>query len=98
MIEQRAIEAELPAVTEALGALDLPVAVVSGTWDLVVPPRAAVTLVRAIPGAELTLLPRTGHFVARDSPVALADVVRRAVRAGTDASGGEGWDRAPEAG
>jgi pimeloyl-ACP methyl ester carboxylesterase len=98
MIEQRAIEAELPAVAEALGVLDLPVAVVSGTWDLVVPPRAAVSLVRAIPGAELTLLPRTGHFVARDSPVALADVVRRAVRAGTDVTDREGWGRTPEVG
>jgi pimeloyl-ACP methyl ester carboxylesterase len=98
MIEQRAIEAELPAVAAALGALDLPVAVVSGTWDLVVPPRAAVSLVRAIPGAELTLLPRTGHFVARDSPEALADVVRRSVRAGAEAPPGDGRGRAPDAG
>jgi pimeloyl-ACP methyl ester carboxylesterase len=97
MIEQRAIEAELPAVTGALGALDLPVAVVSGTWDLVVPPRAAVSLTRAIPGAELTLLPRTGHFVARDSPEALADVVRWAVRTAADTTE-DGWGRAPDAG
>jgi pimeloyl-ACP methyl ester carboxylesterase len=86
MIEQRAIDQELPAVTTALGRLDLPVAVVSGTWDLVVPPQAAVSLVRAVPGAELTLLPRTGHIVARDSPEALAEVVRRSVWAGTSSS------------
>jgi len=98
VVEQRAIEDELPAVTAALGRLDLPVAVVSGTWDLVVPPRAAVSLVRAIPGAELTLLPRTGHFVARDSPEALAEVVRRAVRAGRDATPGDRWGAEPEAG
>jgi len=82
IVEQRAIEEELPAVTTALGRLELPVEVVSGTWDLVVPPRAAVSLVRAIPGAELTLLPRTGHFVARDRPEALVEVVGRSVRAG----------------
>ncbi len=61
----------------ALGHLDLPVAVVSGGWDLVVPSRAAVSLARSIPGAELTILPRAGHFVARDDPDALAGVIRR---------------------
>jgi pimeloyl-ACP methyl ester carboxylesterase len=80
MREQRAIVDELPAVGAALGGLDLPVAVVSGTWDLVVPPRAAVTLARAVPGAELYLLPRIGHFVARDSPQALVEVIRQSVR------------------
>jgi pimeloyl-ACP methyl ester carboxylesterase len=39
-----------------------------------------VSLARAVPGAELHLLPRTGHFVARDSPQALVDVVRHSVR------------------
>jgi pimeloyl-ACP methyl ester carboxylesterase len=77
MVEQRAIAVELPSVTALLGDLDLPVAVVSGDWDLVVPPRAAVSLARAIPGAELTLLPRAGHFVARDDPHGLVDVIRR---------------------
>jgi len=76
MVEQRALTDELPAVAAALGALDLPVAVVSGRWDLVVPHRAAVTLSHAIPGAALTVLPRAGHFVARDDPEALAEVIR----------------------
>jgi pimeloyl-ACP methyl ester carboxylesterase len=77
MVEQRALVDELPSVVDRLGRLDLPVAVVSGGWDLVVPPRAAATLAGSIPGAELILLPEAGHFVARDDPVALADVVRR---------------------
>jgi pimeloyl-ACP methyl ester carboxylesterase len=77
MVEQRALNDELPAVTAALARLDLPVAVVSGQWDVVVPPRAAVSLARAIPGAELTLLPTAGHFVARDDPVGLAEVIER---------------------
>jgi pimeloyl-ACP methyl ester carboxylesterase len=80
MIEQRAITDEMPTITALLGRLALPVAVVSGDWDLVVPTRAAVSLARAIPGAELTLVARAGHFVARDQPDVLADVVRRYAR------------------
>ena len=87
MVEQRALTEELPAVGEALGELSLPVAVVSGQWDLVVPPRAAETLARRIPGAELTILPRAGHFVARDDPHALAGVIRWADRAGSSHEG-----------
>ncbi len=77
LTEQRALNEELPDVTAALGRLDVPVAVVSGQWDVVVPPRAAVSLARAIPGAELTLLPTAGHFVARDDPAGLAEVIER---------------------
>jgi pimeloyl-ACP methyl ester carboxylesterase len=76
---------ELPTVQAALSGLDLPVAVVCGTWDLVVPARAAVSLARAVPGAELHLLPRTGHFVARDSPQALVEVVRRSMQSASGA-------------
>ncbi len=67
----------------ALDRLDLPVAVVSGQWDLVVPPQAAETLARAIPGAELVFLARAGHFVARDDPSSLVDVIRWADQAGS---------------
>ena len=77
MVEQRALVDELPAVEAVLGGLALPVAVVSGQWDLVVPTSSSETLARSIPGAELTVLPRSGHFVARDDPVALVEVVRR---------------------
>ena len=59
-------------------------AVVTGDWDVVVPPRAAVSLARAIPGAELTLLPRAGHFVARDDPQGLADVITRSAQLSGD--------------
>ncbi len=76
MVEQRALLDELPVVERALGSLRLPVAVVCGEWDLVVPPRAAVSLARAVPGATLTVVPRSGHFVARDDPGVLAGVVR----------------------
>ncbi len=84
MIEQRALMDELPLVVASLGSLTVPVDVVAGDWDLVVPPRAAVTLARSIPGSELTLVPRAGHFVARDDPATLAAVIRRAA---------QGWPR-----
>jgi pimeloyl-ACP methyl ester carboxylesterase len=80
MIEQRALMDELPSVTAALGDLAVPVAVVGGAWDLVVRPEAAETLAKAIPGAELIMFPRAGHFVARDAPEALAEVIRRYAR------------------
>jgi len=80
MIEQRALMDELPSVTAALGDLAVPVAVVGGAWDLVVRPEAAETLAKATPGAELIMFPRAGHFVARDAPEALAEVIRRYAR------------------
>ncbi len=80
MIEQQALVDELPAVTDALGSLRLPVAVVCGEWDLVVPPRAAASLASAVPGARLTVVPRAGHFVARDDPGVLAAVIRDTAR------------------
>ena len=86
MIEQRALMVELPAVTEALRSLQLPVEVVTGGRDLVVPPRAASTVAAAVPGARLTTIPGAGHFVARDDPVGLAAVIRRA--AGSPGSSG----------
>jgi len=77
MIEQRALCDELPSVQAALPELAQPVTVVAGHWDLVVPARAAGTLARAIPGAVLKVLPRAGHFVARDDPAALAEAIRQ---------------------
>jgi len=77
MIEQQAIVEELPSVTAALGGLELPVEVVHGGWDLVVPLRAGKSLARAIPGAQLTIVPRAGHFVVRDDPDSLAEAIRR---------------------
>jgi pimeloyl-ACP methyl ester carboxylesterase len=88
MIEQQALVDELPAVTAALGALDLPVAVVCGQWDIVVPTRAAASLARAVPGARLTIVPRAGHFVARDDPEALAELIRDTDRRASSARDG----------
>ncbi len=77
VVEQHALLDELGDVTDALGRVTVPCAVVAGEWDVVVRPSAARTLARAIPGAELVELPGAGHFVARDAPEALAEVVSR---------------------
>jgi pimeloyl-ACP methyl ester carboxylesterase len=75
--EQRALIDELPDVADALARVGVPTAVVVGEWDVVVRPSSGRTLAAAIPGAELVAIPRAGHFVARDTPGVLADVVTR---------------------
>ena len=92
VVEQRALMAELPDVTSRLGDLTVPVVVVVGEWDVVVPPTAARSLARAVPGAELIRVPGVGHFVARDAPDRLAEVI-----GATDARGNARGAAAPEA-
>ena len=75
--EQRALLGELPDVVGALARIRVPTAVVVGDWDVVVRPSAGRTLAGAVEGAELVEIPRAGHFVARDAPGSLADVVAR---------------------
>ena len=41
---------------------------ISGTWDVVVPPSVSASIAAAIPGSELVTVARTGHFVPRDAP------------------------------
>ncbi|MHB8328684.1 MAG: alpha/beta fold hydrolase [Acidimicrobiales bacterium] len=75
--EQRSLLAEIDDVERALGGLRLPTSVVSGTWDVVVPPMVAALIAGTIRGAELVTVARTGHFVARDAPRAVDAAVRR---------------------
>jgi len=77
LIEQRALLAEIHEVFDASARISVPTAVVVGEWDLVVRPSAGRTLASTIPGAELVEIPWAGHFVARDTPQLLADVVAR---------------------
>jgi pimeloyl-ACP methyl ester carboxylesterase len=81
MVEQRALLDELDDVTAALGRLTVPTTVVMGEWDLVVRPSSARTLAAAVPGADLVEVPGSGHFVARDAPRVLADVITRSAEA-----------------
>ncbi|GAA1954288.1 alpha/beta fold hydrolase [Kitasatospora viridis] len=53
----------------ALAALrDLPVLVLAGTEDLLTPASHSESIARALPQAELELLPRTGHLVQLERP------------------------------
>lgn len=81
--EQRALFAEIGDVEASIPTLRLPVEVVAGTWDIVVPPVVAACTAASVRGAELWLVGGTGHFLTRDAPRVLAEAVRRAAfRAG----------------
>ena len=75
--EQRALLSEIRDVESALGELDLPVEVISGTWDMIVPPAASRAIASRVPGAVIELVPGIGHFVPRDAPRAVASAVER---------------------
>jgi len=53
---------------EHLSAIDLPTLVVVGTRDLLTPPRHARAIAEGILGAELVVLPGTGHMVMLERP------------------------------
>lgn len=75
--EQRTLMTEIRSVEAALAEIGVPTEVVSGTWDIIVSPEVAARIASAIRGAELVLVPGTGHFLTRDAPRALAGAVRR---------------------
>jgi pimeloyl-ACP methyl ester carboxylesterase len=53
---------------EHLSAIDLPTLVVVGSRDLLTPPRHARAIAEGILGAELVVLPGTGHMVMLECP------------------------------
>jgi pimeloyl-ACP methyl ester carboxylesterase len=75
--EQRALFKEIANVESAIPRLLCPVDVVAGTWDIVVPPSVGARIAASIPGAQLLIVARTGHFLTRDAPAVLAGAVRR---------------------
>jgi pimeloyl-ACP methyl ester carboxylesterase len=75
--EQRVLLREIGDVEAALGSVRVPTVVISGAWDLVVPPSVSESIAAAIPGSELVSVARTGHFVPRDAPDEVAAAVRR---------------------
>ncbi|WP_431679060.1 alpha/beta fold hydrolase [Kitasatospora sp. KL5] len=53
----------------ALAALDgIPVLVLAGSEDLLTPPAHSEEIARALPGAELVVLPETGHLLMLERP------------------------------
>lgn len=77
LAEQRSLVAEIDDVASAVPEVAVPTTVVTGTWDVVVPPAVAAALAAQVHGAELVALAGVGHFVARDAPRALWRAVER---------------------
>jgi pimeloyl-ACP methyl ester carboxylesterase len=75
--EQRALLREIGTVETALNAVRAPTIVVSGAWDLVVPPSVSASVAAAVSGAELVTVAGVGHFVPRDAPDVVVSAVRR---------------------
>jgi len=63
----------------ALASLRLPVHVMCGERDRIVPPSASQTLADTVPGARLHRLPDTGHMLPLERAQAVVDVVRQAL-------------------
>jgi pimeloyl-ACP methyl ester carboxylesterase len=80
VIEQRAMVAEMPALTAGLGSVRAPTTVLVGERDAVMPRAAADELARAIPLARLERIARHGHLLPIERPdeVAAAIALRAA--------------------
>lgn len=66
-----------PNREKALGALDLPAAVVHGMDDRMVNPSGGKATATAIPGAQLLMIPGMGHDLPVDLWETFAEVIRR---------------------
>ncbi len=75
--EQRTLLREIGSVEAALASVQAPTVVITGSWDVVVPPAVSAGIAAAIGGSELVTVARTGHFVPRDVPEVVASAVRR---------------------
>ncbi len=76
--EERAMLRELPRVTSQLGVTDVPVVVVFGDADRVVPPGSQEALAASLPHADVVRVPGCGHLLPREAPDALAGAISAA--------------------
>jgi len=67
--------AERPDAGPWLGSIRVPPLVVAGADDILILPSESQSLAKAIPDAQLTLIPRAGHLVAFEQPVAFNEVL-----------------------
>lgn len=56
--------AERPDAGTWLGTIRVPALVITGADDTIIPPSESEALAKAIPGAQLKLIPKAGHLVA----------------------------------
>ena len=73
--EQRVLVSQLPALESRLGEISAPTAIVVGTEDRVVAPRAARQLATQISGARLSLVEGAGHLLPLLAPGPLAELI-----------------------
>ena len=73
--EQRVLVSQLPALESRLSEISAPTAIVVGTEDRVVAPRAASQLATQIPGARLSLVDGAGHLLPLLAPGPLAELI-----------------------
>ena len=74
--EQRSLLGELHLLAPTLSSAAVPVAILHGSADRVVPPSVAAMLASSIPGAEVTVLPGAHHLLPLDHPQEVVDAVR----------------------
>lgn len=66
-----------PDLTGSLGSLDLPVLVVTGDDDRIIPTTESIRLAGEIPGADLSVIQNAGHLPHEEQPAVFMDAVRR---------------------
>lgn len=71
---------ERPDPETLLGALTMPVTVITGEADRVAPADAARRLAEAVPQARLVLIPDCGHMAPLEAPAAVAVEINALVR------------------
>ncbi len=80
--EQRVLVTQLPELESRLGEICAPTAIVVGTEDRVVAPRAARQLAAEIPGARLSMVHGAGHLLPLLAPGSLAGLILDSTESG----------------
>ena len=76
--QQQAI-IDRPDQSDRLSTIKVPVTIVAGEADAIIPPERAREMAAAIPGARLETLPATGHMVTMERPDRTSEILRRSL-------------------
>lgn len=68
--------AERPDARTWLGEIRVPTLVITGSDDTIIPPSESEALAKAIPGAQLVIIPNAGHLVAFEQAEAFNESLR----------------------
>jgi len=66
---------EVSDLPDRLGEFDLPILVITGDDDRIVPTRSTIEVAGQLPGAELIVLPECGHLPQEECPQAFMEAV-----------------------